>query len=156
MRDLLVLATSLLCLLSAAGDEKVFPEHRHLALSAEHARIVREGDVKAAERVREFPLSLPDEIALPQSWTEASIIVYVTDMYWIPYMAVRGMNPYARFTVPAALPGKPRLPLSTWDRMPSDYMTVLCTSGRKGEPPPEFFLRRGFRVRLDRHPKKMF
>lgn len=129
--------------------EGVFPEHRHLALSTEHARIVREGDVKAAERVEEFPLSLPDEIELPQSWTEASNIVYVTDMYWYPYMDVRNLNPYAKFTVPAALPKKPALPLSAWDRMPSDYMTVLCTSGRADEPPPEFFLRRGFRVRLD-------
>ena len=127
----------------------VFSEHRHLALSTEHARIVREGDVKAAERVEEFPLSLPDEIELPQSWTEASNIVYVTDMYWYPYMDVRNLNPYAKFTVPAALPKKPALPLSAWDRMPSDYMTVLCTSGRADEPPPEFFLRRGFRVRLD-------
>ena len=94
MRDLLVLATSLLCLLSAAGDEKVFPEHRHLALSAEHARIVREGDVKAAERVREFPLSLPDEIALPQSWTEASNIVPCEDRVkaLLPYVAKMGGN----------------------------------------------------------------
>ncbi len=136
-----------LFLTASAGE--VLPCHRRLALSPECERIVRTGDKAAAEQVKECPLSLPDEIAIPPSWPEATNIVYVTDMYWLPYLDVRRLNPYAQFTVPAALPKKPQLPLSAWDRMPSDYMTVLCTSGRTDEPPPEFFLRRGFRVRLD-------
>ena len=128
--------------------EGVFPEHRQLALDPACARIVREQDKAAAQKVAECPLQLPDEITLPD-WPEATNVVYVTDLYWYPYMDFRALNPYAQYTVPARLPRKPALPLSAWDRMPSDYMTVICTSGRTDEPPPEFFLRRGFRVRLD-------
>ena len=129
--------------------EHMLPCHRWLALSPEHGRIVRTGDKAAAEQVKECSLALPDEIVLPSSWPEATNIVYVTDLYWFPYMDFRALNPYTQYTVPAKLPKKPALPLTAWDRMPSDYVTVVCTSGRTGEPPPEFFLRRGFRVRLD-------
>ena len=142
-----------LCALAASSGlcetEFILPFHRRLALSPEHERIVRTEDKAAASQVKECPLSLPDEIELPSSWPEETNIVYVTDMYWYPYMDFRAINPYTQYTVPAKLPKKPALPLSAWDRMPSDYITVICTSGRADEPPPEFFLRRGFRVRLD-------
>ena len=131
-----------------AKPEGVFPEHRQLALDPACARIVHEKDKAAAQKVAECPLQLPDEIDLPD-WPEATNVVYVTDLYWYPYMDFRALNPYAQYTVPARLPRKPALPLSAWDRMPSDYMTVICTSGRTDEPPPDFFLKRGFRVRLD-------
>ena len=139
-----------ICLGGAAlADDQVLPCHRWLAFSPEHARIVRTGDKAAAAQVKECPLALPDEIELPSSWPKTTNVVYMTDLYWCPYMDFRALNPYTQYTVPAKLPKKPALPLSAWDRMPSDYITVICTSGRADEPPPEFFLRRGFRVRLD-------
>ena len=147
---LLAAAWAVCCLqMAAMAGIDPLPGHERMALSPACADILRTGDKAAAASVRECAISLPDEIDVPPSWPEATNIVYVTDLYWKPYVQFRALNPYTQFTVPARLPKKPALPLSAWDRMPSDYMTVVCTSGRTDEPPPEFFLRRGFRVRID-------
>ena len=127
---------------------EVLPEHRYLALTDAHARIVRAKDESAAKRIGEWPLAVK-AVRIPADWPRETNVVYVTDIYWAPYGEVRGLDPKARFTVPSTLCSDPALPLSAWGRMPTHNVTVLCASGDRGAPPPKFFLDRGFRVRLD-------
>ena len=128
--------------------DEVLPEHRHLALTDAHARIVRAEDEAAAKRIGEWPLAVR-AVRIPTDWPRETNVVYVTDVYWSSYGEVRGLDPKATFTVPSTLCSDPALPLSAWERMPVNCVTVCCTSGDREAPPPKFFLDRGFRVRLD-------
>lgn len=140
-------AVGLFAILSAEAAE-VLPEHRFLAFSPEQAQIVRAKDESAAQKVGEWPLAIKS-VKIPADWPAETNLVYLSDLYWNPYCDVRELDPKARFTVPATLCEDPSVPLSVWDRMPINSITVLCRSDDRASPPPKFFLDRGYRVRLD-------
>ena len=75
--------------------------------------------------------------------------VTVTDFYWLPYVDARAVDPKETFVISALLCRDHALSRSFWGRMPKDKVIVSCTGGNPSEPPPEFFLRRGFRVQVD-------